>query len=371
MKFKSKSISGVIGAVLTFILPPITLLLREYQLYGKIGNLLSDATLYLSIADHAVSSGHFVQTARPIVGFVVPTGVPFILTVFRLLHMQDGAIFAAQALLFGFTNLILYRTEKKLFQRGGIAPTVFTIACLRCGLYLGNVFVEFYYSFFLCFILWLMFASDAEEGKIMTGLNLSGIATVLTRPSLFPVYLIIFIYVLWKFLKKKSPVAFAQILIPVIIFGCNLMVNYRETGEWILLENYSGTDIYKAAVPNSPVTWEESGRFYDEHFEEIMQDPATTMSEKNAVLSAEARVLIRDDPASWLMNAAKRFYELYLRRYFFLTQFVLLGGVLLSYRNGTQTTALLLNLLAFGILALRIVYQTISNSSLEVAYFLL
>ncbi len=166
--YKSKGARGFLQILLIGFLPILLMFTVEHVERGAIGVLLPDAELYLSIADNFVSTGHFIQTARDIDAFVVPPGVPFILSVFRLLGFSNGMIIGFQAILFGASNLLLYSTEKQLLSRGGVAPAIYSLSYYRCRIWLGNIFVEHYFMFLLCLMIWISFSRFSQKRKSLS-----------------------------------------------------------------------------------------------------------------------------------------------------------------------------------------------------------
>lgn len=314
-----------------FLLPPLLMLGLEKHMYGCIGTIFPDAQLYLSIADHAISTGHFIQTARPIAGFVVPPGVPFALLLLRLAHFSLPMITGVHVLMMGGGCLLLYRTGRRLFGPWGIlAPAVYTTAYFRCRLYLGNIYVEHWYLFLLCVMVWLLYREMAE-GKRLVLLNLTGLAALLVRPALLPVYLAVLLYTLVFCLKNKTlPLAIFALLLPAVLLGLNCWVNYRETGEVILLQNYSGTDVYRAFSPDAPVTRKQSEAYHDPVYFDVYNDPSLTMSEKSRTLMDLVKGYVRQDPLRYAGKVAARGFEIYLKCYYFTTLAALAGGIWLS-----------------------------------------
>lgn len=331
-----------------FLLPPLLLLGLEHHANGTVGRLLPDAQLYLSVADHAISTGHFIQTARPIAGFVVPPGVPFVLLLLRLARFSLPMICMVHCLMMGSGCLLLYRTGRRLLGPWGIlAPVVYTLAYLRCRLYLGNIYVEHWYLFLLCVIVWLLYR-EMDEGKRLGLLNLAGLAALLFRPAMLPVYLAVLLYTLFFCLKnKKLPLAVFALLLPGILLGLNCWVNYRETGEVILLQNYSGTDVYRAFSPDAPVTRRQSEDYSDPVYFDVYNDPGLTMSEKSRTLKDLAKGYVRQDPLRYAGKVAARGFEIYLKCYYFTTLAALAGGIWLSKtrRGGRSWLPLAVNLI--------------------------
>ncbi len=244
-----------------------------------------DAQLYLSIADNYLQTGHFIQTARDVEDFVVPFGVPVLLTVFRALAFGPAAIVCAQYAAFGVSCFLLYKTERNLFGLGGLAPALYTLALLRAHLPLSDLSVEHYYLPLLCVILWLFSCRDMPREKCLIFLHLAGFWAFVSRPVLAPVYAAIWVYTIVLLVRRQCRVrsAAAFLLVPCLLLGVNTAMNRRETGELILLENYSGASVYLANNPQTKVSYYASSRisqFADEKYFAIKADPSLSPKER-------------------------------------------------------------------------------------------
>lgn len=343
--------------------PPALLLLYEYLRMGRIGNITADGRLYLSVADNFLTTGHFIQYVRWFRGFVVPPGLPVILLFLRALRFSEPMIIGFQVILFGESCLMLAESERKLFGRYGLSPMIYLLGYMRCRLLLGNIMVEHYYLFLLCLILWLVFC--AKDRRKLLWLNLAGVFLMVTRPALSPVYLTVLGYTLISACKKRKPGrAAAALLLPLLVLGLNMAINYRETREMILLESYSGTDLYVTASEDAPVTIEEGESYLDETRDAIYYDENMTMSEKSRLLGNMARAYVREHPGEYLRKTIRRFGVLFLKSYGWLTLLPAAGAVLMilcekdRQKRFLQTGLFAINLLlamltSFGIPEIR------------------
>lgn len=347
---KHRKILNISINFLLFFAPVLIMLLTEYFETNTIGSLPADGPLYLSIADNFLETGHFIQTSRDYINFVVPPGVPFFLTVFRFLGFDMWMITAVHALLFGVSNILLFRTEMRLFGRGGIAALLYTMAFFRCRLYLGTILVEHYFMFMLCLIVWLIFADIPEKRKLLL-LNFVGVAAFLTRTVLSLVYICILVYTLYVFVSgRKWSGAAAVLLLPVILLSVNLCVNYRETGEMILLESYSGVDMYKAVSPKTTLTYRDSVYFDDEELNRIYQEPDMTMKQKSEKLVQMAREIVKADPWRCISNTLIRIYNMFLKAYVYAAIPAIIGGLLMAMGKHKGIKLLNYTMLAVNIL---------------------
>lgn len=325
-----------IGALLAFGLPVLLFLslsLRD----GVFAELGPDAELYLSVADNFLSTGHFIQTARETEGFVVPFGLPVLLTLFRALGMSSGAIVALQHALVGGACLLLYLAERERFGAGGFAPAVFCLALLRAHMTPDNIYLEIYFLFLLCLMLWLLSRESLPLGKKLLWLNLAGFCAYAIRTVLLLVWLPILVWTLCAVIRKRFPLERALILaiaFAMILLG-NSAMNHRETGEWILTDNYSGESLYIANNPHTRpdyYTSRDLERFVGEEYYAIRDDGTLSQTEKNGAFSAAARRWVGENPLLFIKNTWEKFCFLFLR-YWFYAPLLALAGCLASLRG--------------------------------------
>ena len=346
------------------VIPTAVLLLYEYFRMGKIGNLTADGRLYLSVADNYLTNGHFIQYVRWFPGFVVPPGLPLFLLLLRALRFTEPMIIGFQAVLFGGSCLLLAESERELFGRAGLSPLVYLLGYMRCRLLLGNIMVEHYYLFLMCLILWLVLCAGTRRKLLW--LNIAGLFLLLTRPALSPVYLAILGATLIYSWKRRKPVdAVAALLLPILALGLNLATNYRETGEIILLESYSGTDLYITACADAPVTIEEGENYLDETRDAIYYDENMTMTEKSSRLGNMAKAYVREHPGEYLWKTVRRFSVLFLKSYGYLTMLPVVGAILMITSGESREK----RFLQFGLFAMNIVLAVLTSFGIpEIRY---
>ena len=350
--------------ILLMTVPAILMLLLEYHQMYVIGHQTPDARVYISIADNFVNTGHFIQCERPVEGMVVPPGLPFILTLFRLLHFNNGMIIAIQILMFGFANILLYETERTITGKGLWAPIIYTMAYLRCWIMLGDMLVEHYYLFLLCLAIWLVYRQMGKRKKLIL-LNITGLAMMLVRPLLAVVYITVLTYsLIWLLKEKNIKSAAGLLLLPLVILSINTAVNYRETGEFILLENYSGSDMYTASRIGSPVKIEEAEKYdQDEKFISIVSDPSLTMTQRNDEFKKLTRENLKDHFVLYVGNGLRRGFEIIIWAYAGAALYTFAGGILLARKEITGgekrsllvliLTVLIAGMSSFGVSELR------------------
>ncbi len=300
------------GELFWFIVPPLIALIY-YAVKGVFIYLGPDAELYYSIAENFCTTGHFIQTARDSALFVVPFGVPLILTVLRLIGFTLPMIIALQYLMFGTACMLLYKTERILFGRGGFAPVFYSLALLRARIDLYDIYLEHYFLLLIILLLYLSVRRDMPVKKRLTYMNLAGMYMVACRPVLLPVYIAVLIYSLVLLIRRQLPAGrFAIfVLIPVLLFGANTLVNYRETGYPIVMDSYSGRDFYAANNPEASAGYYSSQIYetFGEEYTVVQNDPNLDRVQKNRLFKEMGKKWVLENLDLFQCNTAKRFAE--------------------------------------------------------------
>lgn len=281
--------------------------LRGYFIYIE-----PDAQVYYSIAENFRASGHFIQTVRDLEFFVVPFGVPLILTILRLIGFTLPMIIALQYLMLGASTLLLYKTERILFGKGGFAPLFYYIALLRLHIGTYDLYIENYFLLLMIVILYLSVRTDMAEKKRLTLMNLAGLYMVACRPVLAPVYAAVIVYTLIQVFRRRfSAVRFAvMLLIPVLVFGANTLVNYRETGYPVVMDTYSGKDLYIANNPDPcDYYFVEEYASYGDDLPMFQENPELNRLEKNEMFRDAAVQWILNNFSTFQVNTVRRFAE--------------------------------------------------------------
>lgn len=300
------------GEIFWFVVPPLIALIY-YAVKGVFIYLGPDAELYYSIAENFRTTGHFIQTARDSALFVVPFGVPLILTVLRLIGFTLPMIIALQYLMFGTACMLLYKTERILFGRGGFAPVFYSLALLRARIDLYDIYLEHYFLLLIILLLYLSVRRDMPVKKRLIYMNLAGMYMVACRPVLLPVYIAVLIYSLVLLVRRQLPVGRFAIflLIPVLLFGANTLVNYRETGYPIVMDSYSGRDFYAANNPEASAGYYSSQIYesFGEEYTAVQNDPNLDRVQKNERFKEMGKEWVMENLDLFQCNTAKRFAE--------------------------------------------------------------
>ena len=334
------------GEIFWFVVPQLAALLC-CAVQGIFVQLGPDAELYYSIAENFRTTGHFIQTARDSALFVVPFGVPLILTILRLIGFTLPMIIAVQYLMLGVACMLLYKTERILFGKGGFAPLFYGVALLRAQIDIYNIYLEHYFLLLLILLLYLSVRKNMPAGKRLTYMNLAGVYLVACRPALLPVYIAVLVYSLVLLLRRRLSAGrfVVFLLIPVLLFGANTLVNYRETGYPIVMDSYSGRDVYAANNPDT-TTGYYSGDIYEtfgEEYTSVQNDPNLDRVQKNKIFKDLGMKWIKENPGEFLSNTAKKFAADFIRLWYFVLAACFLGALHMiaacpEWRRWTITT---------------------------------
>lgn len=279
-----------------------------------------DGDLYLNIADNFLGSFHFIQNIRPHeTDMIVPFGLPVIFIMLKLIVNSVYFIVFVQYIIFGITCVLLYLISKKIFSGVGVLSPiifVFSIITFYPNSTPSYVTTETYFLFILVLSIYIFFSKIHKTKKLLL-LNVVLFIGYIVRPLLsvifFPCLFYTVLQMLFKKVDYKSNLKYI-VIFPVILL-LNVCVNYRETRNFVLLENYSGITIYLANNPNTKTTEYSSlklSSFADERFYEIYNDSNITNNQKNKIFTEEGKNYMINNPAKTLENVFTKFYNLFL-----------------------------------------------------------
>ncbi len=336
-----------------------------------------DSPLYISIADNFLDNGHFIQTHRDrFENFVVPPGYPAILTAIRLFSRNDAAIAIVQYILFGFSSVLLYCAERNLFGNIGGLSVIMYCLLLRhvhyCGP--GGVLTETWYISVIILCIWLLSRPDIPRNSPLSVAYVASFIGVLIRPLLSILFFAVAAYMLVLAVKKEYSIArfAAMAVVCVLIVGANVAVNYRETGHYIVFEDYAGISVYLAnndVVKENGYDYSKSEYDYaDEQFYEIYNNKDLDYYEVNEQLSALGNKYILTHPLTTLKNIVVKFWYLFFSYWYYIA-FVAAAGAFFAYRRNKEKAKLYTVLLAFSLVFA--VITSMGNPSSRYSYILL
>lgn len=336
-----------------------------------------DSPLYISIADNFLDNGHFIQTHRDrFENFVVPPGYPAILTAIRLFSRNDAAIAIVQYILFGFSSVLLYCAERNLFGNiGGLSVVMYCLMLWHvhyCGP--GGVLTETWYISVIILCIWLLSRPDIPRNTRLTVAFAASFIGVLIRPLLSILFFAIAAYILVLAVKKEYSIArfAAMAAVCALIVGANVAVNYRETGHYIVFEDYAGISVYLAnndVVKENGYDYSKSEYDYaDEQFHEIYDNKDLDYYEVNEQLAELGNKYMLTHPLTTLKNIVVKFWYLFFSYWYYIAFFAA-AGAFFAYRRNKGKRKLYSVILAFSLVFA--VVTSMGNPSSRYSYIIL
>lgn len=316
-----------------------------------------DGDLYLSIAENFVRSGHFIQTSRPYeMNFIVPPGLPAVLTLIFSVAGEGslGLIMVLQYCLFALSAVLLMASGGELCKGAKcnvIIPWLF-LSCLKTNcVNPGMILTETYTVFLLSLALYLFVCDRLSEQTKVVYILAVFLLTVFIRPAMAGLVLLPIVHVFrLGFTKKPDKMFYSKIVLLVVLFVSGLFinagVNKRETGYFVLLQNYGGVSFYQANNANTKsdhYSSDKAADFSDSYFFEVYQDSTLDMQQKNELLNAKAKQFILKNPIFCIKKALGR-YKAFLKTNAFRLCSALLSMLVLwrfKYLNVTKCVCLL------------------------------
>lgn len=174
------------------------------------------------------------------------------------------------------------------------------------------------YTVFLMALLAVVFTHPglSTHRKAVVGIPILFVA-YLIRPVVSGLLIFTVGYYLVQIFRKKWPwkPLLRQFAVFALILAVNTCVNHRETGYWVMLENYGAIPAYQANNSDTE-TYEYSSNlvdeFSDDYFMEVYFDESLDTQQKNELLSEKTAQFILENPGFCLRNAAIRYVRLFL-----------------------------------------------------------
>lgn len=321
-----------------------------------------DGDLYLNIADNFIGSLNFIQSIRPHeVNMVVPFGLPAIFLFFKIIVNSVYFIVFNQYIIFGLTCVLLYLIAKKLFNKFAIiSPLIylFTITTYYLTSIPAYTTTETYYLFLLVLFISFLFLEKITETKKLFYINIILFAAYIIRPVLSVLFFPSIFYTLFCILKKKVDFkkTLSYLMAFVIILSLNVLVNYKEAGHFVLMENYSGVSIYLANNENTKTSEYSSKKlnyFGDERFFEIYENKEIDNHEKNIIFKKESKKYMLTNIKKTFLNFAQKYKNLFLNNNlkigFVISIMVIIINLFIKKNTKKQLLIILASLLSLTI----------------------
>ena len=277
----------------------LSALLMACIVYFRAGALYlsaPDSEVYLSIADNFLQNGHFIQTARVYEpDMVVAPGLPLILTIIKWFCNRIYFVIFIQYICFGMSCWMLQcicksHTNKYL----GYFAVLIYIGCLSYGELSSTpsyILTETWALIILILCAYiankLYLEGERKRTKRIVALFFLIFMGYLLRPVLLMLYLPWGVFCLWLLYKKQLPIKaiLGGMLCAIILLSMNTYVNYREVGEFVVIENYSAEPLYQANNKNTKLISYGSDigdQFVDSRYYEIKAKSGLSKTERNA-----------------------------------------------------------------------------------------
>ena len=282
--------------------------------YENLFRSFGDGHLYVSVADNILDSGHFIQTIRTERdNMVVPFGLPFMLLPFRLITRSDLPLTLLPFAVFGATNVLAFLSERRLFGTSGMLSAAFLTIAYAFRYECSPVFfccTEVWYTFFLYAALYAASRIDLSLARRLGWVNGLTFWAMCIRPVLAPIYIAAAAYTLWCAAKRSVSVkrAAVYLLIPAVIMAAFTGINYRETGQPVLFENYAAPDLWSANNPDSDALSIEVFDLY----EEMKETTGIDYARDSALYKAKLRDYIKAYPGKFISDTARRFFVMFV-----------------------------------------------------------
>lgn len=313
-----------------------------------------DGTLYLSVAQNFISTGHFIQTARPYeIEMIVPFGLPLIFSLIYGITRNIYGILFVQYLLYGICGGYIFKIGYCL-SKNVIIGLIGWIVFLTNKLILaeGNPHYLLTEAWTIPLITLFIYYYLIEKRPVVC--LLLGYFIWIIRPLYWPLFLLSIV----KCITRANSHNIGKY---IGIFGfmagllfINVASNYRETKEFICFENYTGIALYQANNPSTKTTG-----YYSEKAKEFVAPSDTfwdiyhsqiSESEKNRLYIQMATEWIMSHKVEFLENTFKKFNTMYLRKpLIFIVEFLYL--IIAGF--ATNNRSIILLWIAFFLIALQ------------------
>ena len=321
-----------------------------------------DGDLYISVATNFIHNGHFIQTARPYeVNFVVPPGLPLLLTLVLGLTYSTGTVIVLQYVLFGLTSVLLTRVSESIYSTRYncfLIPILF----LSGAFYVnapnpGYVLTETYTIFLVSLSAFLFLNPTLPEAKKITLLLPTLFCAYLIRPVVAGALVVALVAAIYLVIRRRYPLKrLASLLLLFTAFmGGNLLVNHRETGYWIMLEDYGAIPAYQANNSNTKTYEYDSSLaedFSDDYFMQVYFDNSLDTYQKNQLLKEKTGEFVKANPSLVLKNTVEKYENLFFHNWNWNGSLLFLSFLLLTWKKHLRLIQTGLLLITFALLTI-------------------
>lgn len=313
-----------------------------------------DGTLYLSVAQNFINTGHFIQTARPYeIEMIVPFGLPLIFSIIYGIARNVYGILIVQYVLYGLCGVYIFKIGYGL-SKNAIIGLIGWIIFLTNNLILtaGNPHYILTEAWTIPLITFFIYYYLIEKRRVACWLL--GYFIWIIRPLYWPLFLLATVICFTHLDSYKISKHLGILVCMAGLLLINIASNYRETNEFICFENYTGIALYQANNPSTKTTGYHSGRAKEfvapsDAFWDIYHSHMTE-SEKNRLYIHMATEWIMNHKIDFFTNTLRKFNNMYLRNpLIFLVELL----YLIIAELATNNRSIILLWIAFFLIALQ------------------
>ncbi|MDL4839109.1 hypothetical protein [Aquibacillus rhizosphaerae] len=294
-----------------FFIVELIFLAYMFQSNQPFMQISPDGKLYYNLAENLVRGNGLIDTVR-IEDIIVPPLFSLILVPFVFIFNDPVAFIVFQYILFGINSVLLFYFVEILFHSRlpaivtSILYVLHPVIIMNGPQYLltETIFITFIIIVSILSVKWLRNPSNIKTfAFLITILSIS----LLFRPHLLYVFLILSVLLLAFIVKKQIKfIAIVMFIIPVILLTLNGTHNYITHNEFVLLENYSGQNMYIANNPETEVAFYSSGRLEEFVGKEYFEYKNLSLGKRSEILKDKAVSYIMSHPLDTIERMIKK-----------------------------------------------------------------
>lgn len=294
--------------LLVFLLTEFILLCYLFETEQFLANITADGQLYMNLAVNLLAGNGLLNPLQT-EGTIIPPLFPLLIVPFIGIFNTIYSFFVFQYILYGVNALILFYLTRKVFQEKTNTCSWFAVLLYMFNPVLlmnGPQFLETgtVYTFFILIIIWSLInlyhsfirKKGTNKAFIMSVAAIT-LSLFLQPQMLFilPIMLIVALILLRKRLLTGKYLVLS-ILIPVLLFGANMIHNQIIHGDSVMLDNVSGVQLYIANNPHSNIEFSAGQNINDVVEPYYLTLDNLSLSEKNSILRERALDFILSEP---------------------------------------------------------------------------
>ena len=298
---------------IVFVMGIVLVVVNNLHKYAALYLPSPDGDLYFSIAKNFLSTGHFIQTARPHeVEMVVPFGLPLHFTLLLSEVPSMAFVLIVQYIVFSCSGVFIAKILEKLLKFkmwGIIGALTFYVMILKLGS--GNpayLLTEVWSIFWSCFYLYML---TNQRERHLERMAVAFIILII-RPILCIPFVLSVVEAVWRCCQKKKIEGVGLYVGFILLLITNVLVNFIEIGEPVVFQNYTGLALYQANNPNTKLDSYSSGRAYefvaeDDYFWIIYNNEELTTGEKSVQYAEMAKEWMSANWGQVINNTVHKF----------------------------------------------------------------